>query len=67
MNNHLNELQETLVTLENAHRQLDEKIDELLTFPHVDQFMLQRLKREKLTLKERITRINSLLIPDLNA
>ncbi len=50
-----------------AHRDLDETIMELNQNPHVDQLQIRRLKRQKLMLKDMITRLESQLIPDLNA
>jgi len=34
---------------------------------HVDELQLKRLKKRKLVLKDQITRLESELIPDLNA
>jgi len=50
-----------------AHRDLDSTIDELIQRPHADQLRLKRLKKQKLVLKDMIDRIESELIPDLNA
>ena len=50
-----------------AHRDLDDVIDRLALQPHVDQLRLKRLKKQKLMLKDSITRLESELIPDLNA
>ncbi|WP_232059068.1 YdcH family protein [Kineobactrum salinum] len=49
------------------HRALDEKIAELYEFPYKNQILLQRLKKEKLRLKDSIERLKDELIPDLNA
>ena len=49
------------------HRDLDDVIDRLSHDSHVDQLQLRRLKKRKLFLKDLITKIESELIPDLNA
>lgn len=58
---------ETLDALRQEHRQLDEAIDELQSKPYVDQFAIQRCKKRKLALKDMIVRLESSLIPDLDA
>jgi hypothetical protein len=50
-----------------AHRDLDDVITRLADNPLVDQLQLKRLKKRKLMLKDQITRLESELIPDLNA
>lgn len=50
-----------------AHRDLDVAIMELARSPGQDQLRIQRLKKQKLRLKDLITRLESALIPDLNA
>ncbi len=49
------------------HRDLDVAIAELAKNPHADQLRVSRLKKQKLRLKDMIARIESQLIPDLNA
>jgi hypothetical protein len=49
------------------HRDLDEVIARLTLDIHSDQLQLKRLKKRKLMLKDQITRMESELIPDLNA
>ena len=56
-----------VLRLQQDHRDLDQRIAELYEFPFLDQLKLQRLKRKKLLLKDAISRLNSDLIPDLNA
>ena len=58
---------ERLKQLRVEHRDLDQVIARLVTDPNVDQLMLKRLKKRKLILKDQITRLESELIPDLNA
>ncbi len=49
------------------HRALDTKISEMYGFPSQNQILLQRLKKEKLRVKDAIERLKDELIPDLNA
>ena len=49
------------------HRDLDEVIGRLALDLHVDELQLRRLKKRKLLLKDQITRLESELIPDMNA
>lgn len=60
-------LDERLAALQARHRQLDEEIVLLESFPFQDQLLLRRLKKEKLRLKDDIQRLRTLLIPDLDA
>ncbi|MEJ6540091.1 MAG: YdcH family protein [Halioglobus sp.] len=56
-----------LLNLQTKHRALDVQIEELQGFPYQNQILLQRLKKEKLRLKDAITRLKDDMIPDLNA
>lgn len=56
-----------LLRLQARHRALDNKIAELYGFPYQNQILLQRLKKEKLNLKDAIERLKDDMIPDLNA
>jgi hypothetical protein len=56
-----------VLRLQEAHRVLDQEIDELYQFPYRDQLLLQRLKKKKLLLKDAIARFKGDLIPDWNA
>ena len=56
-----------LLNLQTKHRALDVQIEELHGFPYQNQILLQRLKKEKLRLKDAITRLKDEMIPDLNA
>ena len=58
---------ERLVVMQNQHRTLDQKIIELQSRPWQNQLLVQRLKKEKLLLKESIERLKDEIIPDLNA
>ena len=49
------------------HRDLDDVICRLSLELYVDELQLRRLKKRKLMLKDQILRLESELIPDLNA
>ena len=49
------------------HRDLDEAIAALAEKPTADQLTLQRLKKQKLRLKDQIALIEDLLLPDIIA
>lgn len=49
------------------HRDLDVAIVELSKNPSADQLRVRRLKKQKLLLRDLITRMESQMIPDLNA
>ena len=69
MENKLNtkEIVHWLEQLRIEHRDLDEIIHDLLTLPNVDNMKIQRLKKRKLRLKDMIIRLESELIPNLDA
>lgn len=56
-----------LEVLRQGHRDLDEAIDALQGGVNPDQLMLRRLKKQKLSLKEQIVKIEDELIPDIIA
>ena len=58
---------ERLRQLRIEHRDLDDIISRLTMDFKVDELQMKRLKRRKLMLKDQITRLESQLIPDLNA
>lgn len=61
------ELKRRLVELRIEHSDLDAAIDRLSEGAYLDEIHLKRLKKRKLQLKDMIARVESLLIPDLNA
>lgn len=61
------ELQKTLETLKTEHRDLDIVIQQLSEASPVDFLRLQRLKKRKLLLKDSISKIESMLLPDIIA
>ncbi len=63
----IKEYQKRLDQLRIEHRDLDQVIARLVKDPSVDQLQIQRLKKRKLRLKDMIARLESQLIPDLNA
>jgi len=50
-----------------AHRDIDFTIEELASDPLIDQIRIKRLKKRRLVLKDMIVRLESDLIPNLNA
>jgi hypothetical protein len=58
---------ERLRQLRIEHRDLDDVIHRLQLDLYVDQELMRRLKKRKLLIKEQIARLESQLIPDLNA
>ena len=58
---------EKLRQLRIEHRDLDDVISRLSMDFKVDELQMKRLKRRKLFLKDQIARLESQLIPDLNA
>lgn len=56
-----------LEVLKREHRDLDEAISALVNAAHPDQLRLVRLKKQKLSLKDQIARIEDRLTPDIIA
>ena len=56
-----------LKALRDEHTELNATIDRLSADPASDQLFLRRLKQRKLVLKDMIAKLESRLIPDLNA
>lgn len=61
------EMERWLAQLRIEHRDLDEVIHHLIESRHHDLMRVQRLKKRKLKLKDMITRLESELIPDIDA
>jgi len=61
------EIRQLLIELREEHRDLDMAIARMATDPRQDQLHLRRLKKRKLKLKDWITRLESQLIPDIDA
>lgn len=66
-NEELIQLHHRLQALRLEHSDLDAAIHALQASAYVDQLQLRRMKKRKLQLKDAIARIESKLIPDLNA
>ncbi len=60
-------LRDKLEELKREHRQVDEMIERLSKTQPVDLFQIQRLKKEKLYVKDMILKIESMLLPDIIA
>lgn len=56
-----------LYELQVEHRDLDLVIDHLTLNPPPDQLLIRRLKKRKLQLKDRITQLERMLVPDIPA
>lgn len=56
-----------LVQLRQEHRDLDLAIEAVQIQPHPDTLQVQRLKKKKLNLKDRIAALEDLLTPDIIA
>jgi len=67
VNTQLFERMQRLRELRIEHRDLDDVICRLSMDIYVDELQLRRLKKRKLLLKDQILRLESELIPDLNA
>jgi hypothetical protein len=61
------EMRRWLDELRMEHRDLDEVILHLIETRHDDTMRIQRLKKRKLKLKDMIAKLESELIPDLDA
>jgi hypothetical protein len=60
-------LKKKLSDLKAEHRQLDDEISGLLKSGTFDQLEIQRLKKRKLSLKDKILQVKSRLLPDIIA
>jgi hypothetical protein len=56
-----------LARLRQEHRDLDSAIDALQAKPRPDNLQIQRLKKRKLGLKDRISALEDKLLPDIIA
>lgn len=56
-----------LTELRTEHRDLDAATLRLASDPTADELSIKRLKKRKLQIKDAIARLESLLIPDLDA
>ena len=56
-----------LVELRIEHRDLDDAIRQMQENPYVNQLRLRRMKKRKLRIRDMISRLESMVIPDLDA
>ena len=63
----ISEQQARLAELKAQHRSLDDAITEMKAAPGHNQLEIQRLKKEKLALRDGISRLESILFPDIIA
>lgn len=63
----LDGLRDQLKSLRVRHRELDTEISSLTEQRYSNSLALQRLKKQKLALKDAIVKLESQLIPDINA
>ena len=63
----LNEIDTRLESLRAAHRALDNRINQLLSEGYPDQVELQRMKKQKLALRDRIGVLENGRYPDIIA
>jgi hypothetical protein len=61
------EIRRELAALREEHRDLDAAIAALADHPPVDTIRLQRMKKRKLSLKDRIAALEDRLLPDIIA
>ena len=64
---HPEEIRTRLDRLRHEHRDLDAAIARMARNSAVDDFHIKRLKKRKLQIKDAITRLESNLIPDMDA
>ena len=60
-------LRKKLSDLKSEHRRLDDEISGLLESGSFDQLEIQRLKKRKLSIKDKILLVKSRLLPDIIA
>ncbi|MBT3701724.1 MAG: DUF465 domain-containing protein [Alphaproteobacteria bacterium] len=61
------ELRQHLEELRLAHRDLDDAIGALMDTGRADVIRIQRLKKRKLSLKDKIAKVENALLPDIIA
>jgi hypothetical protein len=61
------EVEARIAALEIEHHDLDDVIDRLSEHPDQDPLQLRRFKKRKLILKDSISRLRILLVPDIPA
>ena len=61
------EIRQELAELRQEHRDLDAAISALTESPEPDTIQIQRMKKRKLVLKDRIAQLDDRLLPDIIA
>ncbi len=61
------DIRSQLAVLRQEHRDLDDAINRLAEGPFVNELQVRRLKKRKLQIRDYIARLESQLIPDLDA
>ena len=56
-----------LSVMQNRHRSIDQQLHELQAHPWSDRILIQRMKKEKLRLRDAIERLRDELVPDIDA
>ena len=56
-----------LIELRIEHRDLDHAIEQMMENTYIDQLRLRRMEKRKLKLKDNIRRLESMIIPDIDA
>ena len=60
-------IRQELHELRAEHRDLDQIIDHMASTPPEDDLLIRRLKKRKLALKDRIDKLDGMLVPDIPA
>ena len=63
----IQQARDDLIELRLEHSDLDHAIELMLQNNYVDQLRLRRMKKRKLKLKDSILRLESMVIPDMDA
>ena len=61
------EIEDRIIVLQQEHRDLDGAIDALIEIGVHDQLQLQRMKKRKLALRDIISRLETLRVPNIIA
>ena len=56
-----------LSVMQNRHRSIDQQLHELQAHPWSDRILIQRMKKEKLRLRDAIEHLRDELVPDIDA
>ena len=67
MSEEQNKIKAKINELRKLHSELDIEILKIVKVIPVDQVMLQRIKKKKLKLKDEISKLSSLILPDIIA